>query len=272
MHTFLSYFFPCFSKGVMGRLIRRAVVVWWFINELSSSVLIYISILLLINFQNHYYCPSLQMWRPPCGLFLRHFIHISMGKSFDSFVYIVVILHIDFVFLLLILSGDVELNPGPVIGRNQQCRVLYSNILGLHGNLHDLIVDSKGFDILLCSETLVSNFGHIAELSIPGFKRSILLKRNEINRAQGMAVYIRSGCSASHKTSFECGCHETQIIKVCGKHNFYLFSVYRNPNGGDGIFDCLLVSMAAIQENDRKASFVFIEDFNAHHRVAKFRI
>ena len=54
---------------------------------------------------------------------------------------------------------------------------------------------------------------------------------------------------------------------MCGKHNnFYLFSVYRNPDADDGIFDCLLASMAAIQENDRKASFVFIGDFNAHHK------
>ena len=82
-----------------------------------------------------------------------------------------------------------------------------------------------------------------------------------------MAVYIRSGCSPSHKASFECGCLETQIIKVCGKHNnFYLVSVYWNPDADDGNFDCLLVSMAAIQENDRKVSFVFIGDFNAHHR------
>ena len=69
---------------------------------------------------------------PPCGLFFRHFIHISMGKRFDCFVYrllykiiVVVILHIDFIaFLLLILSGDVELNLGPVNGRNRQCCVL----------------------------------------------------------------------------------------------------------------------------------------------------
>ena len=82
-----------------------------------------------------------------------------------------------------------------------------------------------------------------------------------------MAVYIRNGCSASHKATFECGCHEVQMIEVCGKHNnFYLFSVYRNPDADDGIFDCLLVNMAAIQENDRKASFVFIGDFNAHHK------
>ena len=54
---------------------------------------------------------------------------------------------------------------------------------------------------------------------------------------------------------------------MCVKHNnFYLFSVSRNPDADDGIFDCLLVSMAAIQENDIKASFVFIGDFNAHHK------
>ena len=59
-----------------------------------------------------------------------------MGKTFDCFVYsvyiLVVILHLDFNALLrLILSGDIELNPGPVTGRNRQCRVLYSNIGGL---------------------------------------------------------------------------------------------------------------------------------------------
>ena len=130
-----------------------------------------------------------------------------------------------------------------------------------------MIVASKGFDILFCSENLLSNFRHIAELSIPGFKMPKLFKCNEINRAQGMAVYIRSGCSASHKGSFECGCHEVQIIKVCSKHNnFYLFSVYRNPDADDGIFYCLLVSVAGIRENDRMASIVFIGDFNAHHK------
>ena len=74
----------------MGRLIRRAMVVWWFIKGLSSSILIYISILLLINLQNHYYRPSLQMWRhegflalqgvtAPCGLFFLHFYSYLYG-------------------------------------------------------------------------------------------------------------------------------------------------------------------------------------------------
>ena len=46
----------------------------------------------------------------------------------------------------------------------------------------------------------------------------------------------------------------------------YLFSIYRNPDADDEIFDCLLNSVASIQENDRKAAFLFVGDFNAHHR------
>ena len=82
-----------------------------------------------------------------------------------------------------------------------------------------------------------------------------------------MAAYIRYGFPASRKANYECRCHEVLVLKVCGKHNnFYLFSVYRNPNANDDIFDCLLNSMAYIQENDRKAAFLFVGDFNAHHR------
>ena len=42
--------------------------------------------------------------------------------------------------------------------------------------------------------------------------------------------------------------------------------MYRNPDLDVQIFDCLLNSMAVIQENDRKAAFLFVGDFNAHHR------
>ena len=66
-----------------------------------------------------------------------------------------------------------------------------------------------------------------------------------------MAAYIRKGFSASRKPDYECDCHEVLVLKVCGKHsNFYLFSIYRNHDADDEIFDCLLNSMASIQEND----------------------
>ena len=55
-------------------------------------------------------------------------------------------------------------------------------------------------------------------------------------------------------------------MKVCGKYiNFYIFSLYRNPDLDDSIYDCLLVSMSTIQSLDKKASFIFVGDLNAHH-------
>ena len=82
-----------------------------------------------------------------------------------------------------------------------------------------------------------------------------------------MAIYIRSSFNATRCTRFECGCHEIMIVKVCSRfNNFYIFSIYRNPDLDDVIYDCLLNSMAAIQEMDVKSSFIFVGDLNAHHR------
>ena len=54
---------------------------------------------------------------------------------------------------------------------------------------------------------------------------------------------------------------------MCGKHgNFCLFSIYHNPDANDDISYCLFSSMVSIQQNDRKATFLFVGDFNAHHR------
>ncbi|WP_435316568.1 hypothetical protein, partial [Klebsiella pneumoniae] len=64
-----------------------------------------------------------------------------------------------------------------------------------------------------------------------------------------------------------CKCHEMQVLKVSGKHNnFYIFSLYRNPDLNDSIYECLYAKIALIQESDQRASFVFVGDLNAHHR------
>ncbi len=80
-----------------------------------------------------------------------------------------------------------------------------------------------------------------------------------------MSVHIRESFSAHRKTKYECTCHKTVIIRVCAQlHNFYILGSFRNPDSDDTIFDCLL--MTIIQDEDRKAAFVFVGDFNVHHR------
>ena len=58
------------------------------------------------------------------------------------------------------------------------------------------------------------------------------------------------------------------FFKVCGvRQNVYVFSLYRNPNLDDRIFDWLLTSMSAVQAEDARAYFLFVGDLNGHHQV-----
>ena len=105
-------------------------------------------------------------------------------------------------FLYLIFYGCLRLrllyvdtNPGqrrtvPV------CRILCCNVWGLARNLSDLTLASYQYDIMLCSETLVSDMRHVSEVLVPGFGRPVLLRRGKMHRARGMAAYVRDGNGA----------------------------------------------------------------------------
>ena len=128
---------------------------------------------------------------------------------------------------------------------------------GLAGNLSDLTVASTQYDLLLCSETLVSDSRHLSELLVPGFGRPTLLCWGRMPRARGMAAYIRNGYGSFCQPKFECGCCEMPVFKVCAvRQNLYVFSLHRNPNLDYRIFYCLLTSMAADQAGDVRASFL----------------
>ena len=57
------------------------------------------------------------------------------------------------------------------------------------------------------------------------------------------------------------------VLGVCGiRQNPYMFSLSHNPDLDDRIFDCLPASMAVVQAEDVRASFLFVGDLNDHHR------
>ena len=147
-----------------------------------------------------------------------------------------------------------ETNPGQRRPVNDVC----SNVRGLAGNLSDLTLASSQYDILLlCSETLVLDM-------VPEFCCTVLLSRGKMPRAGGIC---RDGYGAFRKPKFECGCCEMLVFRVCGvRQNLYVFSLYRNPDLDDRIFDCLLASIAASQTEDIRDSFLFVGDLNGGHR------
>ena len=141
---------------------------------------------------------------------------------------------------------DVETNPGPQRPVPGACRILCSNMRGLSKNLSDVTVASSQYDLLLCSETLVSDRRHMSELLVPGFGRPVLCQDGML-RARGMAAYVRDRYEEFRQPKFEYGCCKMLVFRVCGARlNFYMFSLYRNPDLDDRIYDCLLTAMAAV--------------------------
>ena len=133
-------------------------------------------------------------------------------------------------FLYLIFYGclrlrflDVETSPGPRRPVPAVCRILCSNVQGLAGNLRDLTVASSQYDILLCSETLVSDMRHMSEVLVSSFCRTVLLCRGKIPQERGMAAYVRDGYRAFRQPKFEYGCCKMLVFKVFGvRQNLYV--------------------------------------------------
>ena len=147
--------------------------------------------------------------------------------------------------ILRLRFPDVETNSGPLRPVPTVCRLLCSNVLGLVGNLSDLTVASSQYDILLCSETLVSDMRHVSEFWFPDLVAlSCCAGEGCLARARGMAAYVRDKYGAFRQPKFECGCCEMLVFRVCGvRQNLYVYSLYRNPDLDDRIFYCLLTSM-----------------------------
>ena len=87
-----------------------------------------------------------------------------------------------------------ETNPGPRHLVPVVCKILCINVRGLAVNLSDLTVASSQYDILLCSETLVSDMRHVSEVLVPGFCSPVA--RGKMPRARRMAAYVRDGYGA----------------------------------------------------------------------------
>ena len=100
----------------------------------------------------------------------------------------------DFLYLLFyaclrVRFLDVETNLRPRRPVPTVCRLLCSNVRGLAVNLSDLTVASSQYDILVCSETLISDMRHVSELLVPGFGCPIFLCMGRMIRARGMAAF-----------------------------------------------------------------------------------
>ena len=123
-----------------------------------------------------------------------------------------------------------EENP-ELIASRRSCCVMYANIRDLPESLSDLSLIAKGGDVVLIFPSY-----YIFELMVLGFGKPMQLLRGEIDRFRELTVYVRDVFSAYKIRSYECGCCEVIVARICSSsHDFYVFDVYLNADHSDKI-------------------------------------
>lgn len=131
--------------------------------------------------------------------------------------------------MLIILSGDIELNPGP-ISKLKDLNICHANIRGLNDTKMLAIKTNlcSKYDIITLSETFLS-IGSLVDLTLPGYHN--VIRRDRPTFGGGLAIFIRDNIAFKRKANLDSRLIENmwlEINTVDGK--LLLCNVYRPPS------------------------------------------
>ena len=119
-----------------------------------------------------------------------------------------------------------EANPSPRRLVLAVCRRLCCNVRGLAGNLNNLTVASSQYDILLCSETLVSDGSGVAGFRIWSPCLNCSARARPLGPEGWLHMY-------EMVTEHFANSNLRVIVVKCwvfgARYNLYVFSLYGNP-------------------------------------------
>ena len=159
---------------------------------------------------------SLDQYRRAIGSFncFKHRL-LSGTNCMGTCLILMVLVNIGAVIaLLLILSNDVEFNPGP--DKHKPFKIGHNNIRGLRSNFVDLkVMLSSMFDIFCISETMLSSHVENSTIRIPGYQMP--LRKDRDHNGGGLLVYISNNVSATRRPDLESSTIETPWLEVKAK-------------------------------------------------------
>lgn len=165
--------------------------------------------------------------------------------------------------LLLLTSGDIELNPGPP-SNNRNISIWHSNIRSLNqSKVLALKADiANEFDIIALTETFLNNH----DLDLQGY-HPIYRKDRQNRDGGGIAAYISDTLIVTRKNNFELDSLEAMWLELRSSVSTFLLCVcYRPPDSGVVFWENLQESLdLALQAGHRN---IFITgDLNADPRT-----
>lgn len=170
--------------------------------------------------------------------------------------------------LLLILSGDIELNPGPSVNN---LNIWYSNVRSLN---HTKLLSIKSeianeFDIIALTETFLHQ-NSTCDLNLDGYHP--LFRKDRANRfGGGVAAYISESVIAKRLEEFEIDNLEAMWLEIRSTTNTFLLCIcYRPPDSAAEFWENLQDSVDLAIEAGHTNIFM-TGDFNADPRTENGR-
>ena len=171
------------------------------------------------------FCP----FKPPTTTFCLHFIiksTISIPPALPPFR----------LFILLLLAGDINPNPGP-----PRCpKVTYANIRSIHNKYPAIakFISDNDTDLFAMSETWIrpgTTSANLSEITPPGYK--LYQQPRAARRGGGLGFFVKDGLDPSVVPTKTCTTFENFLLKITlHKESFYLLNIYRPPSSSTTSF------------------------------------
>ena len=127
---------------------------------------------------------------------------------------------------LLLLNGDIEVNPGPV---NSEFKIFHLNINGLRNKVDELETEVSGYDIVIITETKLNVNIDSKNIILQEFQEPIRKDRVD-NRGGGVAVYCRNNIAFRRRLDLESNNVENICIQLHQPKSVVLCAIYKPPN------------------------------------------
>ena len=136
-------------------------------------------------------------------LYLRHVMSWCLVKYKSNYN---IILSYLLLFNLLIVCGDIELNPGPQgtpVSHENTLSIFHANIRSLRNKLNYIIDIVEDFDIVFFTETHLDNSISDADISLPGFE--VPIRRDRNCSGGGIIFYYKNFVNVIRRKDLEHG-------------------------------------------------------------------
>ena len=179
--------------------------------------------------------------------------------------------NLSFLFLILLMSEDIEKNPGPKENNNLSFLHWNLNSLAVHNYEKFLALQAFNslhkYDIICLSETFLDSTFNDQDLDFNGYK---ILRADHPDDVKmgGVCVYYKQS-------------HPLRIFNIFNLNEYLVFEVqhmnqiciivtlYRSPSQSSNEFDYFLLEFETLIDNiynyDNNASIMILGDFNAKH-------